>query len=370
MDFLILILAFLSLGAFIAAFVGLIKPSLLRQQNRVQAFGKAFGAFIAFVIIFSIISPNDKQEVASKPAPTVSKEIMVDPNNINALDVDISLNNFSPNIAEIRIKKDENYYTVVIDKTSLKKGFEWKNNDNKWGNYDSWQVKAFAYFNGDNYILAPVPECNGKCYVTLKIIEFDEAHKRAVINISVKLLNETKYIASKHLEKKNVEIIGFDNLEIEIINTNKKPYFNNLIYMESNKPQEDEELNLVLTDSIKADFNTFEKMLLHIKKKAQELEEVTSTQPMGRGESGSLYVAKWNGNARKWSNKAETKISASPLNKFKHCQDALYKTKMAISDFSLLNLRFVPLDNKVNSLSKPINSAQLELAKCKARFNQ
>jgi len=183
-------------------------------------------------------------------------------------------------------------------------------------------------------------------------------------------LESAKYIASKHLEKKNVEIIGFDNLEIEIINTNKKPYFNNLIYMESNKPQEDEELNLVLTDSIKADFNTFEKMLLHIKNKAQELEEVTNTQPMGRGESGSLYVAKWNGNARKWANKAETKMSASSLNKFDHCQNAIFKTKVAVGDFPLLNFGFVPVANKVNSLSKSIHSAQLELAKCKARFNQ
>lgn len=69
------VIAFLSLALFIAFFVGLIKPSLVRMPSRKRSSVVYLGGCLALGVIGSILWPTEeRQSVAKKEAPAVTTE--------------------------------------------------------------------------------------------------------------------------------------------------------------------------------------------------------------------------------------------------------------------------------------------------------
>ncbi len=196
---------------------------------------KYFFGIILIIILIAIFSENKEEKIDVKSSDNKVKSI--NPNDISTFGINISKRSYPSDPAQIFIQKDEsNFYVVEIKKSELRENFTWKNNNDKWGDYENWAVRVSGYFGGSMFLLQPVPECENKCYVSLKIKKYDKKDKKAIFNISVKLINETKYMAAKsqgqEIKDKDIEIVGFDDLEIEITNTDIKPYFDNLIQIE------------------------------------------------------------------------------------------------------------------------------------------
>lgn len=198
---------------------------------------KVFFGVVVFIIIIILIAIFSKNEEKQGIEATDNKAEIINPNDIATFGINISKRSYPDDPAQIFIQKDEsNFYVVEIKKSELRENFTWKNNNDKWGDYENWAVRVSGYFGGSMFLLQPVPECENKCYVSLKIKKYDKKDKKAIFNISVKLINETKYMAAKsqgqEIKDKDIEIVGFDDLEIEITNTDIKPYFDNLIQIE------------------------------------------------------------------------------------------------------------------------------------------
>ena len=196
---------------------------------------KYFFGVILIIILIAVFSENKKEKIDVKSSDNKVKAI--NPNDISTFGINISKRSYLSDPAQIFIQKDEsNFYVVEINKSDLKENFAWENNNDKWADYENWSVRVGGIFGGSQFSLQPVPECENKCYVSLKIKKYDEKAKKAIFTISVKLINETKYMATKSMGQKitakDIEYIGFDGLEIEITNTDKKPYFNNLVQIE------------------------------------------------------------------------------------------------------------------------------------------
>lgn len=196
---------------------------------------KYFFGVILLIILIVIFYENKEEAIDVKTSD--SKVKTINPNDISTFGINISKRSCPGDTAQIFIQKNKsNFYVIEINKSDLTENFEWKNNNDKWSDYENWSVRVSGYFKGSQFLLQPVPECKNKCYVSLKIKKYDEKEKKAIFNISAKLINETKYMAKKseglEIKAKDIEIIGFDDLEIEITNTDKKPYFDNLTQIE------------------------------------------------------------------------------------------------------------------------------------------
>ena len=198
---------------------------------------KYFFGVILLIILIVIFSENKEEKVDVKSSDKKVK--IINPNDISTFGINISKRAYSSDSdpAQIFIQKNEsNFYVVEINKSDLKENFSWENNNDKWTDYENWPVRVVGIFGGATFSLEPVPECKNKCYVSLKIKKYDKENKKAIFNISARLINETKYMATKSKGQKikdiDIDIIGFDDLEIEITNTDKKPYFDNLTQIE------------------------------------------------------------------------------------------------------------------------------------------
>jgi hypothetical protein len=196
---------------------------------------KIFFGVALLIILIAIFSENKEEKTSIKLSE--NKVEIINPNDISTFGINVSKRSYPSDPTQIFIQKNEsNFYVVEINKPDLKENFTWENNNNKWADYENWSVRVNGIFEESRFSLEPVPECKDKCYVSLKIKKYDEKAKKAIFNISVKLINETKYMATKSkgqkITDKDIEIIGFDDLEIEITNTDKKPYFDNLVQIE------------------------------------------------------------------------------------------------------------------------------------------
>ena len=181
---------------------------------------------VGVVIIIIIIAAMTGTEDNAPPAAPITqaeesqeKKTLTDPNDTSKFKIDALFT--VDGYALIRLGP----YIIEIDQAVLETGYEWENRHDKWDAYGGddykWPVKVLAYFNDEQYGIYVGSKCDDS-YVLLKVVEFNERKKNAIFNISVRLLHNECYAG-------NVDTIGFDNLELEISNTGKKPYFDFLI---------------------------------------------------------------------------------------------------------------------------------------------
>lgn len=75
------VIAFLSLAFFVAFFIGLIKPSLVRMPNRKRASAVYLGGGFVLSIIGSILYPTEKSQPVAKTETSTVAEHQVQKNS-------------------------------------------------------------------------------------------------------------------------------------------------------------------------------------------------------------------------------------------------------------------------------------------------
>jgi uncharacterized membrane protein YuzA (DUF378 family) len=124
------------------------------------------------------------------------------------------------------------------------------------------------------------------------------------------------------------------------------------------------------TSQKRENLQIMESILAEIKKKRSDIQHVVRTQPMRRGESGSVYLAKWNGMTQKWGKDIQANhkevLGEGMVAPF--CSEGAFNTRLAVSELSLIGIGYIHGDASVQekNLDRDIEDAEKAIAECKA----
>lgn len=345
------------------------------QKNPTVNLGVVFLVFVALVLVaYFLIFGSNGDDTTHRGTNEANKTSRIDPNNLALFGISISKREFIEDPAQVFLKLDsDNLYAIEIDKSKLKTGYSWVNNNDKWETYENWPVTISGYFNGNRYSIEPVPECKGKCYVRLAITDYDPKARKAVITLSAKLLNTSRYMhfKSQGKKQKGIEIIGFDDLSLEITNTANHTYFDNLTLIDKRQLPTTGRDGRVIGFKFKPDTkeNTIKLLtaiIEGIESRKNDIQHVRKTQSMERGESGSIYLAKWNGEVQKWEKGILENYEDLLAQNASFCPQGGYNTNLAISALKLLGVAYVFGDSKQEEkqLVTALKGAKNEISAC------
>lgn len=117
----------------------------------------------------------------------------------------------------------------------------------------------------------------------------------------------------------------------------------------------------------------FKEIISHIKNKRNDIQQVRETQPLGRrGESGSIYIAKWNREIQKWdkeTNKKYKEILGEGISA-PFCPRGAFYTRLSISNLKLLGIGYAFGEAAIqeSNLSEDIIAAEKEISLCSKKI--
>lgn len=371
MEFVANVLLVFALLGLVGGFIGIVYPSVVKLKTRKEGLKIIAGTFVMLIIAIIMLpsdsgftetnSVGDSQAVVSKASNDDSNIVTGFLSKIIVSDHPFTFRN--KQAVSIMLGKSSNeFIDITIIKSNIKTGFHSLLDKNDIENYLNDKFTVSLHLDGKIYY--DLPNFNKTNFIELKVLEYNEANKKAIFEISFELTHINKH--------KN--LVGMSNLIFEI----KDIDFDLLKKDQTVKEFEDSvkreiETKSDLTNEQKINTLTiFEKIINEVKGRKDEIQHVRATQPLGRGESGSIYLAKWNGRAQRWKKEIEEKykdVLGAGL-KAPFCSQGAFNVRVAIGELPLLGIKYVFRGNLVRfgeeNLNRAISNAEKEMQVCKA----
>ena len=325
------ILALLIPIVFIAGILGLIKPSIIRQDSRAKAFGKSMGFCFVLLVALIFAIPEDASkgdDSTTKGDAIIEVEPSVDEVELNS-EADLPKDKEVLNITfDINHKVDANGLLSFEATTSapdgVKLSISLKDNDGNSLGSSKAIVKDYS-FKSENFSQGGNPHLAGDY-----ILRVSEWGKGSLTPDSEKMFLPFNY-------------------KFTLEPSNATPN--------------------ALTDEQKIEtLKFFTQIITTIKDKRQEVQDVRNTQPMGRGQSGSIFLANWNSQVQQWEEELTTNridVLGTGMTA-PYCSTAAFNTSLAMAELKQLGIGYVFGDAKVqeSNLAESIANAEKEITVC------
>ncbi|GLS26172.1 hypothetical protein [Marinibactrum halimedae] len=304
-DFVFVILFLFSFLVFLSIFAGLFKPSLIRQKTRAEAFGKSSVIFFLSIVALVVAAPKDSSD---------DKTINLEEKEKIYISVDHKIDD-----------KGYLYFEIASNLSQENELFLFLENsdgDNLGGSSGfitngRWVTEKFSH-NGKSHLV-------GKYYLSISEKGKGNLYK------GERLFQPFRY-------------------EFDIQSNGVSPP--------------------AMTKSQKlSTLDAFDEIINTIKAKRYQIEEVRRRQPTGRGQSGSIFTAKWNGEVQRWRDDSSNKygdILGSGISA-PFCPSGAFHTRTSMTALVLLGVGYVSgkVDVKKKNLERSLSKAEQEIQLCR-----
>ena len=317
----------LAIIAFLAGFVGLVKPSLIRQSSKVKAFGKSMLASLVLFIACIIIIPKNQDVKQEMTITAVSKEKSVLPQSEKNIKIQVKDTSF-----DISHIIDTKGFVSFKGESNLPSGIEL---------YLSLRNES------GNSLGATSVKINNGSFITKKFSKDGIPHLAGNYKLYVAESSSDFSLEGKKL---------FQPFEYQFT-----------IHRTKVTPKE-------LTKKQKLDIlQLFENIIEQVKIKRDDIQHyLRKNQSIGYSEDDAAYLAKWNRDVRRWEKELKRnheKTLGKRMNA-PYCPVADFHVRLAANWLKLLGIKYVFGDahTQEKSLAESISDAEKEINECKIKL--